>query len=316
MLEWRAAHGLAIHEEADEFAHVAVFAIHGPRNDGFVAFGFEGEINRARACQRFDPVHALADEFARFAFGNRCRTSTGLVSFPTSHRANAGIRATVSGLRVWVHFGPGIPFLELLVVVDLVEERICRSSNGQAAFHPEIGGLEGGNDEDNGNDGDDAEEDFFDHDGVWFGRCLMRELFRRTSHVDEFPLMAIRVGETMLIHESMVDRFSIHRSAMSRSLGYKRVERLAGFAGKAEENLGRLMRVANFPWGELTKFRVREDHDVDVLADHNAGSRFIRPLRLVGIAQPLVESHRARQISHGEIDENLGAHEFRMGCSQ
>jgi hypothetical protein len=47
---------------------------------------------------------------------------------------------------------------------------------------------------------------------------------------------------------------------------------------------------------------------MDVLADDNAGRRVIRELRVVREAERLEESEGTRQVSDGEVDENLGGH--------
>jgi hypothetical protein len=66
-------------------------------------------------------------------------------------------------LHVGIEFHPRIPDEEFAVVVDLVEQRLRRSGDGEAAFDGELAGLKRGDDEDDGNNGGDAEEDFFDH---------------------------------------------------------------------------------------------------------------------------------------------------------
>jgi hypothetical protein len=52
-----------------------------------------------------------------------------------------------------------------------------------------------------------------------------------------------------------------------------------------------------------------QQHRVDVLGNHQAGSRVIGELRVDPEAELLEKGHRALQILNGQIDENLGGHE-------
>src|SRR6188474_3007423 len=52
LFELGTAHFVAINEKADKFAHIIVFAVHSPGDDGFVAGGLEGKIDRTGALHR------------------------------------------------------------------------------------------------------------------------------------------------------------------------------------------------------------------------------------------------------------------------
>jgi hypothetical protein len=59
---------------------------------------------------------------------------------------------------------------------------------------------------------------------------------------------------------------------------------------------------------ELQELRMREHHDMDVLADDDARRRVVRELRIVREAEGFEESEGSREIGDGQIDEDLGAH--------
>src|SRR3954451_11007484 len=73
-LELRAAHFVAIHEQAHHLAHKTVFTIHRPGHDRLAALGFEREIHGASAFHWPLPIHPHPDEFAGLAFDNGGRT--------------------------------------------------------------------------------------------------------------------------------------------------------------------------------------------------------------------------------------------------
>ena len=85
------------------------------------------------------------------------------VAVPTAHRADAGIRAAVGVLHVGIELQERIPDGELVMVVDLLEQRRGRAPTGRAAFDAEVRRPRGDDDEEDGDDGDEAEKDFLDH---------------------------------------------------------------------------------------------------------------------------------------------------------
>src|SRR5262249_2679565 len=60
--------------------------------------------------------------------------------------------------------------------------------------------------------------------------------------------------------------------------------------------------------GERLKFRVREQHCVNIVGDHHAGRRFIRELRVELETELLEEGHRALEVLHRQVYENLRIH--------
>jgi hypothetical protein len=68
---------------------------------------------------------------------------------------------------------PWVPFLEFFVIVHLVKQHGGWRGDGSTALHAVFGGLHGGVDEHDGEDDGDcsyeAEDDFFDQGGGWFG---------------------------------------------------------------------------------------------------------------------------------------------------
>src|SRR6266516_2913849 len=110
LLKSRAAHFVAVHEQAHHLAHEIVFAIHRPRHDGLVALGFECEVNRGCAFHRSFPVHSVTDEFAGFALNDGAASSAHVtVAIPTALGTDAGLRAAVGILDVAVKLHKRIP---------------------------------------------------------------------------------------------------------------------------------------------------------------------------------------------------------------
>ena len=168
LFKLRADHLVAIHEQADELADETVLAIHGPGDEDLFALGLKREFHGGHAGHRPNPVHALADEFAGLAFGDSGRTRTDvLVAIPAAHRADAGIRAAISDRDVGIGFQERVPGVEFVVVVHLIEQRLCRCGNRGAALHMEVGRPRGNDDKEDGNDSNQADEDFFDHGLRW-----------------------------------------------------------------------------------------------------------------------------------------------------
>lgn len=162
--ELAANHFIHVHEQAHDFSHIIIRAIHVPGDEGFVSLGLEGEVDRARAFHRFLPIHAQPYKFAGLALNDRGGTRADLaIAFPTAHGADADGRSGEGILHVGIEFLPGIPDDEFAVVVDLLEQRLGWGRDGEAALHLKLTGLKCGDDEDEGDDGDEAEEDFFDH---------------------------------------------------------------------------------------------------------------------------------------------------------
>src|SRR5262249_32978807 len=69
-----------------------------------------------------------------------------------------------------------------------------------------------------------------------------------------------------------------------------------------------LGRVGDLLVGERLKFRVREQHCVNIVGDHHAGRRFIRELRVELETELLEEGHRALEVLHRQVYENLCIH--------
>jgi hypothetical protein len=59
---------------------------------------------------------------------------------------------------------------------------------------------------------------------------------------------------------------------------------------------------------ELLELVVRQQHDVDVLADDHAGCGFIGELRIVLKANRLVEGHGLVELLDRQVDEDLRGH--------
>src|SRR5262249_3110386 len=59
---------------------------------------------------------------------------------------------------------------------------------------------------------------------------------------------------------------------------------------------------------ERLKFRVREQHCINIVADHQAGRRFIRELRVELRTELLEEGHRTLEVLHRQVYENIRIH--------
>src|SRR5262249_42184365 len=77
---------------------------------------------------------------------------------------------------------------------------------------------------------------------------------------------------------------------------------------QASQHLRVLGRVGYLLVGERLKFRVREQHCVNIVGDHHAGRRFIRELRVELETELLEEGHRALEVLHRKVYENLCIH--------
>jgi hypothetical protein len=174
-----AAHLIAIHEHADQFARETVPAIHRPGHDGLVALGFKGEVHSTGAFNGPLPIHAHADEFAGLAFGDSAGTSTNVaVAIPTAARTDAGIRAAKGVLYVRIKFHERIPNQELVMIVRLLKQGCRSGGNRRAPLNPEISRTRGRDDEEDNDDGSEANENFLNHKvGTGFGFGLPRLMF-------------------------------------------------------------------------------------------------------------------------------------------
>ena len=107
----------------------------------------------------------------------------------------------------------------------------------------------------------------------------------------------------------MVLRLGIDGAASGDSFGDEVFHLGPAFAAQAIDHLNGFRSVADGLRCELQKLRMREHHDMDVLADDNARRRVVRELRVVREAESFEKRERPRKIRDGQIDEDLGDHE-------
>jgi hypothetical protein len=122
--------------------------------------------------------------------------------------------------------------------------------------------------------------------------------------------VAIGIDKAVVIHEAVVLRLFHRRATSSDGFAHEIIHLSAAFAAQAMEDFNGLRRIADVLGRELTELRMREHHDVDVLADNDARSGTVRELWVMRIAQRLKKSHRLGQVFDRKIDEYFGVHFF------
>src|SRR3569623_151417 len=137
-------------------------------------------------------------------------------------------------------------------------------------------------------------------------------LWRRGVHVEEAAPMAVRVDETVRVHEAEILRLVVGRAARGKRFGDKTIHLFTALAGKVEQYLNGFTRIANGFGRELTKLIVRAQHNKNRIANNNASSIVTSELGIAWEAECLVDRHRLRQVSDREVDEYLLAHKFPL----
>ena len=84
--------------------------------------------------------------------------------------------------------------------------------------------------------------------------------------------MAVWINETMRVHEAEILWFVVGRAACGKRFGDKTIHLFTALAGKVEQYLNGLARIANGFGRELTKLIVRAQHNKNRIANNNASS--------------------------------------------
>lgn len=128
-------------------------------------------------------------------------------------------------------------------------------------------------------------------------------LRRHRAQMEDAPAVAVGVDEAVRIHEAEVLRLVVGRAAGGEGPGDEVVDLLAARAAQADQDFHGLGRVADGFGGELAELGMREQHDMDGLADDDAGGGVVGELRVMGEAEGLEEGHRPGQIGDREVEE-------------
>src|SRR5262245_15498270 len=127
-------------------------------------------------------------------------------------------------------------------------------------------------------------------------------------HPEDLPGMTVEVVEAPVVHEAIILKFTGFDCPRSESCLKKVVDLRLAFERQGGQLLGEPGRVRYLLLGEHLEFCVGEQHRVNVIRDDHAGCRVIGELRVELEAELLEERHRAREVLHREVDENLPGH--------
>src|SRR6476646_10116058 len=120
------------------------------------------------------------------------------------------------------------------------------------------------------------------------GRSFVR---RHRAHVEQPPSMAIRVDETVRIHEAQILWVVVGRAACRERLRDEGIDLCGVLATQIEQHLDRLPCVADCFWREGTKLGVRQQHDEDGVAYDDARAVVVTELWVARVPEGFVKGH-------------------------
>src|SRR5215510_6774961 len=127
-------------------------------------------------------------------------------------------------------------------------------------------------------------------------------------HPEDLPGMTVEVVEAPAVHESIILKLTGFECPRFESCRKKVVDLRLAFERQGGQLLGEPGRVRDLLLGERLEFCVREQHRVNIIRDYHAGCRLIGELLVELEAKLLKERHRALEVLHREVDENLPGH--------
>src|SRR5262249_20298176 len=128
---------------------------------------------------------------------------------------------------------------------------------------------------------------------------------RRRVHVEDFPVVAVRIVEAPAVHEAVIDRVERMRSTRGdRGLDHAIDLRAARAVERAQSFAVRL-RVADPLLRALLEALLDHQHDERFVADDHARALLVRESRVEREAERGEEADRALEVGHRQIQKQF-----------